>query len=269
LIPNWNHALSADLDDEAWAWLDAHLKGGAALPAVGALKVVRDDQGSQLQFEGSGPRPLSSAEVLVSAGEAGHWASRCWSALPAVLTAGVARVTIPASRLPLWVSGSVVDASGFRASTAIATIAPSASASAVPACDGAAAWGDFELPAEAYLKRQGVKVPEWSTQSAHGQRSAQLSGKASFPLFYTAGLAHRFSCRVRSEQAAQINVRLAGRFDGTPLEARGSFPVAPKWSEVVLELTPPQSASGTLAVHFDLPPGVSILLDDAAFRPVP
>lgn len=272
LAANWNHALPAALDAELFAWLDANLKGGPALPEAGELVVApaSGSAGHALRFTATAPGRLVSAEFLVSAGEAGHWANRCWTTLPATLADGVAQATLPASGLPLWVSGSAVDERGFRVSTALATIEPRPGhAAAGPGCDGAASWGDFESAAEDYLTRQGLKVPAWSADAASGQRSATMTGNVSYPLSYTAGVPHRFRCKVKSETDAELRVRLVGRFDGAPLQAETRVSVGPRWSDVSLDLTPPQSVTGHLTAMFQVPQGAKVLVDAASFRPLP
>lgn len=268
LIPGWDHAVDAVLDAEVFAWLDAQLKGGPALPAVGALAITSTPAGHRLRFDATpGPaHPLASAELLVSAGAAGHWSSRCWARVPATLGAEGAQAALAESSLPLWVSGSVVDGAGFRASTAIATIAPRASRAAPPVCDGAAAWGDFEAGAGDYLERSGLKVPEWSTDAAAGKRAARFTGNVGYPLYYTAGVPHRLAFRVKAERATEIVVHVTGRFDGTPLDVQERVGVETRWSDVVLAVTPPESALGSLSLRLQIPPGASILVDEVSFR---
>ncbi len=269
LLPGWNHALDAALDAEVHAWLAAQLKGGPALPEVGPLTVTSVAAGHQVRFDArAGPeKPLATAEILVSAGEAGHWASRCWTRVPATLAAGAAQATLPASPLPLWISGSVIDDAGFRASTPIATIAASGTRGATPACDGAAAWGDFEAAAEDYMVRSGLKLPEWSTDAATGRRSARLKGTVSYALFYTAARPHRLAFRAKAEAATEIVVHVAGRFDGAPLDVERRVGIGARWSEVDLEVVPPPSTLGALNLRLEIPPGASILVDDVSFRP--
>jgi dienelactone hydrolase len=273
LLPNWNHAMTPTLDEQAFVWLDAHLKGKPAFLEVTPLEVIRDGR-SAVRWTFRGPRKVVSAELILSAGDAGCWASRCWQTVPAAIRGDACTAALPASALPYFVSGTVIDSDGFRYSTPLVRIDPATlglgDPKALPGCDGAAEWGGFEeQQVDGYLRLHGLPVPPLSKDAREGKQSAIIKmGTSLPPLLFTPGAVHRFTCQVKADKPVEVKLQLAGRFDGKPLLHEVKATAGPRWTEIATEFLPPAALSATLSPVCVLPAGVTLLVDDVHFRPV-
>lgn len=76
LMPNWDHGLPPIQDEQVFAWLDTHLKGGPAFNEVGPVHVATRARWAIWEF--SGPRQITTGELIISYGKPGNWASRYW-----------------------------------------------------------------------------------------------------------------------------------------------------------------------------------------------
>jgi dienelactone hydrolase len=121
LLPNWDHALPPYIHDEhVYAWLDVHLQGKPGFATVSPV-AARNEGGSLIarwDFEGD----AVSADLIASYGDDGNWVGRYWQTLPAVMAGQTCSVKLPASSLPVFISGAVVDARGLRSSTPLVRI---------------------------------------------------------------------------------------------------------------------------------------------------
>ena len=79
ILPNWNHALTPELDEQVFAWLDVHLKG---VRVFSRITRVTGPKAPPLAFAFTEPRPIVKAEITYSPGREGNWSSRCWKTVP-------------------------------------------------------------------------------------------------------------------------------------------------------------------------------------------
>jgi hypothetical protein len=269
LLANWQHALTEALDEQVFAWLDVHLKGAPALLGVTPVELTAGEKGTRTaRWNVAGPRKLASAELLVSYGDAGNWSSRYWLTLRAEARDGVCTATLPDAPLPCFVSGTVVDTDGFRSSTPLLRV-DAGRVAELPDYDGCGEWGGFEPEQLVYLRRHGFPVPPLTMDAKDGKQAAKLAaGKTPLaPIFFTAGVPHRFSCAVKADRPAEINVRLEGSFDGKPLAHEKTFQVGTAWSEVGVDVTPPPALVGGLRPTLSVPAGATLVVDSVRFRP--
>jgi dienelactone hydrolase len=258
LLPGWNHAVDAALDEEAFAWLDVQLRGAPPLLAVAEPSVETRGARGTLRFRVSGPRAARSAEVAASFGE-GAWPDRCWQVLPAQLHDGEAVAELGLAGLPGIAFGTVIDDSGFRSSTGAVQL-PATPGAAPPACDGATAWGGFEDAALDYLQRHGLPVPARSETAQQGLRSARFEiGRHLLPpAFVTPGLPLRLELWVRS---AAGPAQVAVTEDGARLVNDTS--VGAQWVRLAVPVAPRDRAlRATLEVT-----GGAVLVDEVSLRP--
>jgi dienelactone hydrolase len=269
LLANWQHALTETLDEQVFAWLDVHLKGAPPFLAVTPVEVVPEGGGRVARWKYAGPRRFARAELLVSYGAAGNWTSRYWLTLPAEARDVACRAALPDAPLPCFVSGTVVDADGFRSSTPLLAVA-AGKGEALPAYDGCAEWGGFEPAQITYLRRHGFPVPPLRPDAKEGKQAAALPAGPTVlaPIFFTAGVPHRFTCAVKADRPAEITVQLGGDFDGKPQRQEQRFRVGTDWTELSLPFTPPPALVCGLRPTLTLPADTTILLDAVRFTPV-
>lgn len=274
LLPNWDHALAGRAGEQVFAWLDVHLKGQPGFLRVTPVRLVKQAHGTIANWSYEGPREAVSAEVILSYGEAGNWTRRYWITLPAQFKDGGCTLKLPPSDIPCFISGTVIDKEDFRYSTPLLRVAPadfiSGERKAMLDYDGCAMWGGFEETQVRYLEAHSWACPPVSNDAKEGKQSAQLKagGKTVLPpVFFTAGIPHRFTCFLKADKPVPVTVEVGGAFDGKPLAGRKEFPAGTDWTEVSLDFTPPLVLSTDLRAAVTVPEGATVLVDAVSFRP--
>jgi hypothetical protein len=273
LLPNWNHALTATLDEQVFAWLDVHLKGKPGFLEVSPLTVSRQGL-PRARWTFTGPRRAVAAELLLSCGDAGNWSGRYWKTLRADLGDHACTADLPASAVPYYISGNVLDAEGFRSSTPVLRVDPAGlglrQPGVVPDYDGCSEWGSFEEDQIPYLKRHGLPVPALSPDAREGKQSALLQAGTTIlpPVLGMTGWKHHFACWVKADRPLELAVRLGGPFDGRPVQEEKSFRVGTGWTEIGLDFSPPSALAARCQVTVTVPAGSSVRIDGAHYRPI-
>lgn len=291
LLPNWDHALTPALTEQTFTWLDIHLKNAPRFLSISPLRLeqrltpagprwlARWDYSGD---EGTGARRFHDARLMWSYGEAGNWHARAWQSARATRRGHECYAWLPASTLPLFCSGTVLDSSSFRSSTPLRRVAPLPIAPAVATdkaftYDGCAAWGSYEPGQWDFLKRHHVWLPVvrgTKVQPAReGAFAARLpQGETRLPmLHFTEGVRHRLQLSLRTTGKAPVEVQIetARRFNGTLRPMRAALLATGKWTDYVLEWTPYESLLSRWNVRLRVPPGQRVLLDRVRFEPVP
>src|SRR5205823_6639696 len=96
LLPNYKHALTPELDEQVFAWLDVHLRGKPAFLTVKWVETKqREDKKAELvTWSYEGPRKVARAELICSPGPGwNNWGSRPWVTVAATVKDGVCTVT--------------------------------------------------------------------------------------------------------------------------------------------------------------------------------
>jgi dienelactone hydrolase len=276
LLPNWNHALTPQLDEQVFAWLDVHLKGAAGFLAVTPLEIVRDNGRTLARWSFRGPRKARTAELHLSHGAAGNWHGRYWTTIRAIVKDQRCEVVLPASSLPYHLTGTIIDHEGFRYSTPLLLVDVAKAGlhdpRATPDYDGCAEWGGFEeAQVNGYLKLHGLPVPPLSRDAREGQQSALLKPGATTlpPILCTTELPHRLRLFARAEKPTEMTLRLSGRGDGAPIMKDWSIKVGTEWMQVELDYVPPRALALTLQAVVTVPAGGSVQLDAVCFEPKP
>jgi len=277
ILPNWNHGLTPTADEQVFAWLDVHLKSAPPFNTVGPVRLVKRGQTTRAEWEFSGPRAVTSADLILSHGGSGNWVSRYWQTLPAQIAGQVCSVELPASPGPFYIGGAVIDREGFRYSTPLLRVDPAEAGlkqpSAKLAYDGCSLWGGFEPDGVGFLRASGFwdNAVAINTDPAHvkaGRQSAVIKGKGRFrPLQFTTGVPHRLTAWVKAAVETELKVELAGTFDGKALKQEATVKAGPAWAEVSIALTPPATLTATLALNLTAPPGTVVHLDEVRFLP--
>ena len=270
LVPNWHHALPPERHDEQiYAWLDVYLQQKPLLLQVSPI-AVNNEAGrlmARWDFQGDGV----AADLIASYGDAGNWRGRYWHTIRAEIKGPMCQAELPASTLPCYVSGSVVNKNGIRVSTPLVRVdsaALGARASVpVPDYDGCAEWGGFEVDSIAYLTRHDRSgqmrwIPRVSRDAKQGKQSAILNGgtTALAPILSTATVPHRFTCFLKADKPVEVTVQLADERKGQQIQTQ--------WTEVGMSLTPPNTLMGGVSASITIPPGAEVLVDAVSFRPV-
>lgn len=268
--PNWHHALPPRLsDDQVYAWLDTYLQQKPGFPQVSPV-VVKQESGrlmAQWGFQGD----AIAADLIASYGDAGNWRGRYWHTLKAEIAGTNCKVELPLGMLPCYISGAVTDKNGIRCSTPLVRVDSAAlglqTASPVPDYDGCAEWGGFEESQIAYLARHNMSgqarwIPGLSHDAKEGKQSAILNTGTTImaPILSTATVRHRFVCFLKAGRRSEVIVQLAGEHRSQQIET--------DWTEVDLELTPPNDLMGGIPASITIPPGTTVLLDEVSFRPM-
>jgi hypothetical protein len=279
LLPNWNHGLTPTLDEQVFTWLDAHLKGAPAFDTISPLKIAMLQDGQHKDWKAmwtfDGPRPVKSAELILSAGDAGNWVGRFWLTRPADIKEKTCSATLIGCPMPYYVSGTVIDEQGFRYSTPLVRVDPKElgmpETNTLPDYDGCSPWGGFEKDQVFYLVAQAFMNPTVSNDAKEGQQSAVFKAGANrmHPLLFTAGVPHRFTCWMKADKQADVAVQLNGNFDGQQKNEDKTFNVGAAWTQVSMDYTPPKALSAGLSAIVTVPKDVTVLVDCVSFRPLP
>ncbi len=273
LLPNWNHALTPQLDEQVFAWLDCHLQGKPAFLTVTPIEIGKEKR-PVARWTFDGPRKAASAELILSYGDAGNWSGRYWKTLPATIKDRSCVAELPASALPYFISGAVLDADGGRYSTPLLRIDPAKvglqDAAAVPDYDGSSEWGSFGESQVNYLRLHGLPVPALSKEAKDGKQSAIVKGgKLTLPqMLCTLGIAHRLTCNLKADKPVEVVVQVAGRFDGKPVVEEKTFKVGSEWTAVSVEFVPLVALTAGVQATITAPKEAVVLVDGVRFRPV-
>lgn len=281
LLPNWNHGLTEEQDEQVFAWLDVHLQGKPAFLAVSPASIRNEGGKAVATWSFSGPRQAVAADLIWSPGE-DSWVGRYWLTLPATIKDGRCSVELPRARVPYYVSGTVIDGQKFRFSTPLLRVDPAAHGlldpKAVPACNGVV-WGGFEPIDADHLRRNAWYCPPLADDAHGGKQAGLLKGKGTLsPIYYLPAMPQRLACWLKLKEAppvkegqaaapVAVTLELVATVDGRRETATVQVPVKADWSEAVLAFTPPAARSGSLALNFMVPPGATVLIDDVRFTP--
>jgi len=270
LLPNWDHALPAKMQEEHfYAWLDVHLQGKPPLHELSPV-TVRNDSG-RLMAEWTFSGDAAAADLIASYGDAGNWRGRYWHTIKATIDGSTCRAEVPAGTLACYVSGSVVDKNGIRSSTSLARVDATAlgvkATVPVPDYDGCVEWGGFEERQMAFLERhnrsgQARWLPPLSTDAMEGRHAAVINKERTVlpPILSTATVPHRFRCFFKAAQPVKLGVQLAGETK--------QFQVGTEWTPAVMDYTPPIAVMGDIPASITIPPGAEVLVDAITFHPI-
>jgi len=276
ILPNWNHALTPNLDEQQFAWLDVYLQGKPEFlkvtPITVESKEVFKGPKRAAQWKFSGPRKAVSAELIFSYGADGNWSHRYWQTVKAEIKGDTCTALLPESTEPVYVSGTVIDDEKFRYSTPLLLVKPSLAASKEPilytAYDGAREWGGFEENDAKYPTLHGYGYPTPVPGGANGSKMAgklNVGPNALPPILFTAGIPHEFLAYVKSDKATQVTISVGGTFDGKPVSEKKEFAVGTEWTVVRIRFTPPVALYAGLAATITVPEGVNVVIDDVSF----
>lgn len=274
LLPNWNHGLTPNLDEQVFVWLDAHLKGAPAFIKVTPLKVARQGKRLVATWTFSGPRKVTGADLILSFGAPGNWSSRYWKTLKAEIRGDRCSVELPVGPMEYFISGTAIDKDTFRYSTPIVHVDPRALGILDPAAaldyDGCALWGGFEPRQVWYLKANALMQPVVSKDAHEGRQSVVLKGGITrlHQIRFTAGVPHVFRCYLKSAEPVEVAVTLSGSFDRQRIDKTVTVKVGDKWTSVTIDFQPPRALAAAMTAVIKLPKGRGVLLDSVSFRPV-
>jgi hypothetical protein len=215
-------------------------------------------------------RKIVSADLMLSYGEPGNWRSRYWITLPAQMDGQTCTVVLPASAVPYFISGTVVEENGYRHSTPLLQVDPREYGVKLtpPAVDSFAEWGGFETGMPAYM--YAYPKIQTSPDARSGKQSLVLKpGRFALPpVYFTAGLRYQLTGYLKADQPTRVTVQLSGRFDGVrPVEER-TVEVGTAWTLFRLEHQTLPAMMTDLSLALTSPAGRTVLLDDLSFRPV-
>jgi hypothetical protein len=275
IIPNWNHGLPSELDDQVFGWLDVNLQGKPPFIAVSPLQIVKRDNRlfAHWAFTPVAERPVKAAELMLSFGEKGNWLSRCWKTLPVTITGQQCEVELPVTTVPYYIGGTILDQQQYRYSTPLVRVNPTEfgldGVNGKPDYDGCAEWGDFE-PNQARWQQGIARINLTTDGDAHtGTQAVRLKSGATslYPIYFTAGMAHRFTCYLKAPVPVAVVIKLNGKFDGKPMTVEKSVTVGPAWTETTLDITLPDVLYGNLIPQVIVPKDAEVLLDTVTFHP--
>jgi hypothetical protein len=288
LLANWDHAVTGEISEQPFAWLDSHLKGKAGFLEPTPLRVTWRDGALWAAWGYSGPRRAASADVMISWGEAGNWHTRYWKTLPATAHSGTCWVRLPSTKAPFFIAGSVTDTLGFRTSTPLKRVNPQIVAPQIAQVDlsptvdpvldtnGADDWGGFEWDDCVYLRRHkwwtAGRIHDALTPDAFlGRKALSLQGGSTrLPILrFTQGYKHRFGFWAKSETPVTIGVRFNARFAGQTKDVIHWARVEPEWTRISFDVMPHEDLHHRYNASLVLPPNAQIKADEFSFRPLP
>lgn len=292
LLPNWDHALSPNLDDQLFAFLDVHLKGAKPLTEVTPITVKKAGNTLVAQWNASGPRKIKSAELYLSPGDDGNWRSRPWSVLPATIKDTVCTVKLPDASIPYYITGTVIDDSAYKSSTPLLRVDPAdfgaAAKGAIPPVDGCREWGDFEelatkMPEDfakwgeadkaqntkGYIPLHGYPCPPLDPDAHTGKQAAVIKGSVTMPpARFIAGVPQQISCWMKAEQPAEVTIAFTETADKRKYDAKRTFTVGTEWAQYTLDILPIAGYDTAATLVFTAPKDVKVLLDTVTLKPV-
>ena len=272
LIANWDHGLPPVMDDEVFGWLDVHLQGKPAYPQATPITVKKrgNELVGQWSFTAPPERKIVAADLILSYGEAGNWRSRLWITLPVQMAGQTCTVTLPASTVPYFISGAVVEENGYRHSTPLLQVDPRQYGVKVtpPVVDSFAEWGGFETSLPAYM--YAYPKIQTSPDARSGKQSLVLKpGRFVLPqVLFIAGCRYQLTGYLKADQPTSVTVQLVGRFDRLRRTEERTVDVGTTWTTVSLEYQTVPAMTTELSLIITSPNGRTVLLDDLSFRPV-
>jgi hypothetical protein len=292
LLPNWNHALSSNLDDEIFAFLDTYLKGAPALNDVTPVTVRKVGNTLRASWDFSGPRKVNSAELYVSLGDNGNWRCRAWSVLPATVNGNHCTAVLPASSLPYYLTGTIIDADAHKTSTPLLRVDPAVYnllvKDTLPPIDGCLEWGDFEkaqtgMPIKyaewgevekaqnrnGFLAMHGYRCPPLSDDAHTGAQSVVIQGNVTMPpAHFIAGVPQQLSCWMKADKPTEVAITFNETADGEKYTAAKTAAIGPGWTQITLDLQPITGYDTSQTLTFTAPKDVKVLLDTVTLKPV-
>lgn len=265
LLPNFDHALTPDLDEQVFAWLDIHLKEAPPFLAIKDFKIETKPRNLVWTIEGK--RKPKLAEVCVSFGPPGNWRGRYWMTIPAKIDGATCRAVVPPSRQPVLVYANVVDEQGFRTSTPLMTIDADAGAKQeVPTYNGVAMWSPLsDKERLSYLQMHGLPIPKLDKDGT----AIYPGGKHGLgPVYFTAGVKHRLTFEY-STDTTPVALALTGVFDGKPLKEETTLKSSGEnWEKESLAFTPRQAEAASLRIEINVAAKGTLRLKKVRFEPV-
>lgn len=261
------------LDDEVLGYLDVHLRGKPAYPALTPIAVRKQDKDLVAEWSFTAPteRKLVAADLMLRYGGPGNWRRRFWLTLPAKMEGNACRAELPRSCLPYFIAGTVVEDNGYRHSTPLLEVDPTSLGipGPLPDVDSFAEWGGFESdwPAYAYWYPK-IRT---STDAHAGKCSLKLEpGRFVLPpVAFIAGLPYRLSGHLKAEAATQVTVQLVGRFDAVTRTEQLTVDVKNTWTPFTLDFPTEQAMATDLSLTIISPLESAVLPYDLSFRPIP
>jgi hypothetical protein len=266
LLPNWNHALTPEIDEQVFTFLDIHLKEAEKFLEVTPLTV---DEERRATWRFAGKRTFARAELMVSFGEEGCWSSRYWMTLPATAADGTCRATVPRGKLPAYVIGTVIDKDGFRSSTGMVVVPGDKNATTfVPAYDGCSEWGGMNPGQVRFLQLHGLPALPMDGQGR--PRLPEAKTVTLGPILFTPGVKHQLRLRLHGDAAQTVPLALVGVFDRTNVRESLKLERAAGDKEwrVAHDFTPPRTSTGRLALEIRGQAGNVTWFDGVQFVPV-
>ncbi|MHB0939582.1 MAG: alpha/beta hydrolase family protein [Armatimonadota bacterium] len=275
LMPNWDHGLPPQLDDQVFGWLDVHLQGKRPFVAITPLQLAnrRGRMVASWTFTPVPGRPIKSAELALSFGDAGNWSSRFWKVLPAGIAGVECKASLPLSAQPYYLVGTVIDEQGYRYSTPLLFVDPDKlgyrTVNKIGHYNGAI-WGDFEDASLVIARAFAMRMPSLVTEAHDGKQAAKLPAGHTglLPIYFTAGVPHRLTCYLKSAAPADVTLRLSGTFDGKPATSETTTTIGTTWTKAEMDFTPPQALAANLTLAVTVPAGTEVLLDSVSFCPI-
>jgi dienelactone hydrolase len=281
LFPNWNHALPAAGDEQVFAWLDTHLKGGPSFISVTPLTLEKTPQGTFARWKHDGPHEGFAAELILSYGDAGNWRQRCWTSLEADGgEEGDCKVLLPPSNHIYYISGTVLDGRGIRSSTPLRRISPDdfapGLAPRVIDYDGASFWGYFSDGQVKDCARSGLRLPPITIVDAQTNDGvAELAGGTTTtlpPILYAPGIEHLLVLSLEAKPVpAKVLIRIAQVVKGQPPLVSGEWtievPVKPSGAMLSAPFTPLAVEGSQIELTITVPMGVSVQVEGVHFQP--
>jgi len=290
LMPNWDHAMTPNMDDEIFAFLDVYLKDAPPLDNVTPLTVKEEGNSMVASWTVSGPREIKQAELYLSPGDDGNWRCRAWATLPATIKGKQCSVKLPPLAIPCYIIGTVIDGDAYKTSTPLLRVDPifykSIQVTAISMIDGCGEWGDFEesqtkLPPDyekwgetekaqnrnGYIPLHGYGCPPESADAHTGKQAAVIQGSVNMPpARFVAGVPQQISCWMKAEKPADVTVTFHETADGQQYDAAKTVAIGAEWTQVTLDILPIAGYDTAQTLTVTAPKDVKVLLDTVTLK---